>query len=72
MVTRGPLGDLAWNEGWLLLATQVATCRRLVVSSTSETDVSSSFHRPDMTLAVAEALSPNKNHSQNMDKWCFD
>ena len=31
------------------------------VSSTSETDISSStFHYLDMTMAVAEALSPNK------------
>ena len=35
------------------------TCRRSVVSSTRKL-ISSSFHRLDMTLAVAEALTPNK------------
>ena len=44
------------------------TCRRSVVSSGyssflhQKTD-SSSFHRLDMTLAVAEALNPNKPKS---------
>ena len=33
------------------------TCRRSVVSSTRKL-ISSSFHRLDMTLAVAEALNP--------------
>ena len=30
------------------------------VSSTSETDISSQFHRLDMTLAVSEALGSSK------------
>ena len=37
------------------------------VSSTCETGISSSsFHRLDMTLAVAEALSPNKPNQTNL------
>ena len=37
----------------------VSDCRPTPVSSTRKL-ISSSFHRLDMTLAVAEALAPNK------------
>ena len=36
-----------------------------MVYSTSESDLSSSFHRLHMTLAVAEALSPSKPNQHN-------
>ena len=39
-------------DGWFPLGT--------TVSSTSETDISSSFHHLDMTLAIPEALSRSK------------
>ena len=34
------------------------------VFSTSETDISSSFHQLDMTLTVTEALRPKTNKTQ--------
>ena len=36
------------------------------VSSTRKRISSSSFHRLDMTLAVAEALNPNKPYQTNL------
>ena len=39
------------------------------VSSTRKLISSSSFHRLDMTLAVAEALNPNKPNPEDSSGW---
>ena len=41
---------------WFPLGTPVSSTRKLI---------SSSFHRLDVTLAVAEAVNPNKTNKQN-------
>ena len=50
LVLNHPLFTLAVGR-WFPLGTPVSSTRKLI---------SSSFHRLDMTLAVAEALTPNK------------
>ena len=51
-----------WNRGYFhqLLAIGWWFPPGAPVSSTSETDIPSPFHRLDMTLAVGEALSQTK------------